>query len=181
MEFILGNDTFVRIGGPLIESPDSLTDLKTLQCRNTKKPTKAKWLLGEEYPADIDIEWKGRIPQMSWRMNNKIKRWRITWRDSTPMNKAISLDINGDLGSALMMFHRMTVLVLPLIEDEMWPNTFAALVVVHPIRVGDGKDDYISVVLDATLCCMELSTGACALPEEHKRQWRARGFKGKEG
>ena len=30
MVFIIGNDTFVRIGGPSIESPDLLTALRTL-------------------------------------------------------------------------------------------------------------------------------------------------------
>ena len=125
-----------------------------------KKPTKAKWLLGEEYPTDIDIEWKGRIPRMSWKMNDKIKRWGITWRDSTPTNAVVSLGINGDLESALMMSHGMTLLVLIPVEDDMWPDALATLVAVHPIRAGDGEDDYIVVVLDTTLCHMEMCVGA---------------------
>ena len=30
----------------------------------------------------------------------------------------------------------------------------------HPIRAGDGRDDYVAVVLDATLCHMEMCAGA---------------------
>ena len=93
-------------------------------------------------------------------MNNKIKRWGITWRDSTPTNVAVFLGINGDLGLAIMMSHRMTLLALTLIEDETWPDALAALIVVHPIRIGDGEDDYIVVFLDATLCHMELCADA---------------------
>ena len=36
----------------------------------------------------------------------------------------------------------------------------AALLAVHPIRVGEGEDDYIAVVLDAKFCHMELCAGA---------------------
>ena len=52
--------TSVPIDGPLIEVADPLTALPTLLCRNMKKPTKAKWLLGEEYPTIINIECNGR-------------------------------------------------------------------------------------------------------------------------
>ena len=97
---------------------------------------------------------------MSWRMNDKIKRWGITWRDSTPTNALVSLGINIDLGSALMMSHNMTLLVLREVKDNFWPFVLAALVVVHPIRAGDGEDDYVAVVLDATLCHMEMCAGA---------------------
>ena len=37
---------------------------------------------------------------------------------------------------------------------------FSCLVAVHPIRAGDGEDDYVAVVLDATLCHMEMCAGA---------------------
>ena len=30
----------------------------------------------------------------------------------------------------------------------------------HPIRAGDGEDDYVAIVLDATLCHMEMYAGA---------------------
>ena len=76
------------------------------------------------------------------------------------MNASMSLGINGDLGSTLMMSHNMTLLVLIEVEDDMWPFALATLVVVHPIRARDGEDDYIVVVLDATLCHMEICTGA---------------------
>ena len=105
---------------------------------------------------EIDIECKGVVPRMAWRISNKIKRWGITWRDSTPTNPNISLGINGNLESAIMMSHRMTLLALAPVDDNMWPEALAALVAVHPIRLGDGDDDYIAVVLDATLCHIEL-------------------------
>ena len=59
-----------------------------------------------------------------------------------------------------MMFHGMTLLALAEIEDDIFPNAFVALVAVHPIRPGNGDDDYIVVVLDATMCHMELCAGA---------------------
>ena len=129
-------------------------------CRNTKKPTKAKWLLGEECAENVAMEWKGRVPRMLWIMNDKIKQWGITWWDSTPTNASVSLGINGDLGSALMMSHGMTLLALREVYDEFFPFTLAALVAVHLIRAGDGEDDYVAVVLDATLCHMEMCVGA---------------------
>ena len=131
-----------------------------MSCRNSKKPTKAKWLLGEECKENAAIEWNGRKPRMSWIMNDKIKRWGITWRDSTPTNVSVSLGINGDLGTALMMSHGMTFLALKEVQDEFFPFALAALVAVHPIRAGDGEDDYVTVVLDATLCNMEMCAGA---------------------
>ena len=59
-----------------------------------------------------------------------------------------------------MMSHGMTLLMLTPVEDEMWPDALAALVVVHSIQAGDGEDNYIVVILDATLCHMELCAGA---------------------
>ena len=131
-----------------------------MSCRNTKKPTKAKWFLGEECAENAAVKWKGRVPRMSWIMNDKIKRWGITWRDSTPTNASESLGINGDLGSALMMSHGMTLLSLREVQDEFFPFALAALVAVHLIQAGDGEDDYVAVVLDATLCHMEMCAGA---------------------
>ena len=131
-----------------------------MYCRNTKKPTKAKWLLAEDYPTAVDTESKGCRLRMTWRMSDKIKRWGITWRDSTSPNLAVSLGINGDLGSAIMMSHGMTLLALTSTTDERWANALAALLVVHPIRPSEGEDDYIAVVLDAKFCHMELCTGA---------------------
>ena len=66
-------------------------------------------------------------------MNDKIKRWGIMWRGSTPTNASVSLGINGDLGLALMMSHGMTLLALREVKDDFWPFALAALVVVHPI------------------------------------------------
>ena len=84
----------------------------------------------------------------------------ITWRDSIPTNTSVSLGINGDLGSALMMSHDMTLLVLREVQDEFFPFALAALVAVHPIRAEDGENDYVAVVFDATLCHMEMCAGA---------------------
>ena len=148
------------IGGSPIRCSTILKALHTLYCRNTKNPTKAKWLLGDEYKMEINIECKGIVPRMAWRMSNKIKHWGITWKDARPTNPNVSLGINGDLGSAIMMSHGMTLLALAPVDDEMWLDVLAALVTVHPIRLGDGDDDYITVVLDATLCHMELCAGA---------------------
>ena len=131
-----------------------------MSCRNTKKLTKAKWLLGKECAENVAVEWKDRVPRMSWIMNDKIKRWGITWRDSTPTNASVSLGINGDLGSALMMSHGMTLLALREVQDEFFRFALAALVAVHSIQAGDGEDDYVAVVLDATLCHMEMCAGA---------------------
>ena len=125
-----------------------------------KKPTKAKCLLGKDCVENVDMEWKGRVLQMSWIMNDKIKRWGITWRDSTPTNVLVSLGINGDLGSALMMSHGMTLLALREVKDEFFAFVVAALVAVHPIRAGDRENDYVVVVLDAILCHMEMCAGA---------------------
>ena len=155
-------NALLHIGRPPIRCSTPLTALRTLYCRNTKKPTKAKWLLGKEYKKEIDIECKGHVPWMAWRMSDKIKRWGITWRNSMPTNPDVSVDINGDLGLAIMMSHRMTLLALALVNGEMWPDALAALVVVRPVRPGDGDDDYIAVVLDATLYHMEL----CARAQE---------------
>ena len=151
-----------------------------------KKPTKAKWLLGKEYPTKIDIECKGCQPRMLWRISDKIKRWGIIWRNSTPTNAVVSLGINGDLGSVIMMSHSMTLLALTLVEEKMWPDALATLVVVHPIRPREGEDDYIAVVLDATMCHMELCADAqerayssltdlhmmVRTSSTHSRQWK---------
>ena len=107
----------------------------------------------------MDIESKGCRPRMTWRMSDKIKRWGITWRDSTPTNPIVLQGIDGDLGSAIMMSHIMTLLALTSIADERWTNALAALLVVHPIRLGKGEDDYIAVVLDTKVCHMELCAG----------------------
>ena len=129
-------------------------------CRAAKKPTKAKWLLSEEYEMELDIEYNGYQPQAAWRMSDKIHRWGITWRDSTPMNPDASLGINGDVGSAIMMSHGMTLLAMSEIKDEVFAFALVALLAVHPIKAGDGDDDYIAVVMDATMCHMDLCAGA---------------------
>ena len=59
-----------------------------------------------------------------------------------------------------MMSHGMTLLALREVKDDFWPFALAALVAVHPIQAGDGEDNYVAVVLDATLCHMEMCAGA---------------------
>ena len=93
-------------------------------------------------------------------MSDKIHHWRITWRDSTPTNPDVSLGINGDVGSAIMMFHGMTILAMSEVKDEVFAFALVALLAVHLIKAGDGDDDYIAVVMDATLCHMDLCAGA---------------------
>ena len=97
---------------------------------------------------------------MSWRMSEKTRRWGITLKDSIPMNTAVSLGINGDLGSAIMMSDGMTLLALTPIHKKTWPDALVALVMVHPIRPGEGEDDYIAVILNTTMCHKELYAGA---------------------
>ena len=109
---------------------------------------------------EIDIEYKGIQPWAAWRMSDKIQRWGITWRDSTPTNPDVSLGINGDVGTAIMMSHGMTLLAMSEVTDELFSFALVALFAVHLIRPGDGDGDYIAVVFDATMCHMELCAGA---------------------
>ena len=59
-----------------------------------------------------------------------------------------------------MMSHGMTLLALREVKDEFFAFAVAALVAVHPIWAGDGEDDYVAVMLDATLCHIEMCAGA---------------------
>ena len=59
-----------------------------------------------------------------------------------------------------MISNRMTLLTLTSIANEKWANALAALLAVHPVRPGEGEDDYIVVVLNAKFCHMELCAGA---------------------
>ena len=109
---------------------------------------------------ELNIEYNGIQPRAAWRMSDKIHRWRITWRDSTPTNPDVSLGINGDVGSAIMMSHGMTLLAMSEVKDEVFAFALVALLAVQPIKAGDGDDDYIAVVMDATMCHMDLCAGA---------------------
>ena len=73
---------------------------------------------------------------------------------------AISLGINGNLRLAIMMSHEMTLLALVPVDEETWPDALAAVVVLHLIRPGEREDDYIAIILNATMCHMELYAGA---------------------
>ena len=77
-----------------------------------------------------------------------------------PTNPDVSLGINGDVGSAIMMSHGITLLVMSEVKDEVFAFALVALLTVHPIKAGDGDDDYIAMVIDATLCHMDLCAGA---------------------
>ena len=73
---------------------------------------------------------------------------------------AVLLGINGDLGSAIMMSNEMTLLALIPVYKETWPDALATLVVVHPIKLDEGENDYIAVVMNATMCHTELCANA---------------------
>ena len=60
----------------------------------------------------------------------------------------------------MMMSHGMTLLQLTPVEDETWPDAIATLLAVHPIREGEGEDDFIAVVFDARLCHHNLCIGS---------------------
>ena len=109
---------------------------------------------------EIDIEYKGIQPRAAWRMRDEIQYRGITWRDSTPTNPDVSLGINGDVGTVIMMSYGMTLLAMSEVTDELFPFALVALLAVHPIRLGNEDDDYIAVVLDATMCHMQLCAGA---------------------
>ena len=109
---------------------------------------------------ELNIEYNGIQPRAAWRMSDKIHHWGITWRDSTPTNPDVSLGINGDVGSAIMMSHSMTLLAMLEVKDKVFAFALVVLLAVHPIKAGDGNDDYIAVVMDATLCHMDLCAGA---------------------
>ena len=109
---------------------------------------------------EIDIGYKGIQPRATWRMSNKIHHWGITWRDSTPTNPDVSLGINGDVGTAIMMSHGMTLLAMSELKDQVFPFALVAHLAVHPIRPSNGDDDYIAVVLNATMSHMNLCAGA---------------------
>ena len=59
-----------------------------------------------------------------------------------------------------MMLHEMTLLALISNADDKSADALAALLMVHPIRPGEGEDEYIAVVLNAKLYHMELCAGA---------------------
>ena len=59
-----------------------------------------------------------------------------------------------------MMSHGMTLLAMLEVTNELFAFALVALLAVHPIRPSDGDDDYIAVVLDATMCHMDLCAGA---------------------
>ena len=159
MDRNLEDNELFSIGGLPIRWAGELKALQSSLCRAAKKSTKAKWLLGDEYEMEINTEYKGIQPRAAWRMSDKIQRWGITWRDSTPTNPDVSLGINGDVGTAIMMSHGMTLSAMSEVTDKLFSFALVALLAVHPISPGDGDDDYIAVVLDATMCHMELYAG----------------------
>ena len=83
-----------------------------------------------------------------------------TWKDSTTTNPAVSLGIKDDLGFAIIMLHEITLLALTSGVDKKWVDALAALLVVHPIWLGEGENEYIIMVLNAKFCHIELWVGA---------------------
>ena len=62
-------NALLRICGPPIQCSAILKALHTSYCKAAKKPTK-----GNEYEMEINIECKGVVFQIAWRMTDKIKR-----------------------------------------------------------------------------------------------------------
>ena len=58
-----------------------------------------------------------------------------------------------------MMLHRMTLLALKSIVANNWTNVVAILLVVHPIQMGEGADDYIAMVLNTKLSHYKMYVG----------------------
>ena len=76
------------------------------------------------------------------------------------MKLAMSLGINSDLRSAIMMSYEMTLLALTSTADKKWADALVALFMVHSIRPREREDKHIAMVLNAKFCHMELYVGA---------------------
>ena len=71
-------------------------------------------------------------------------------------NLEITLGPNGSLAIKLMKSQGMTFLVLASIEDVKWNYVVVVLLVVHSVRVEDGDNNYIAVVINAQLYYCDL-------------------------
>ena len=58
-----------------------------------------------------------------------------------------------------MISHGMMLLALAAIDDNKWSDVVAALQMVHLVRVGDGEDNFIAVVMNTRLYNHELCCG----------------------
>ena len=84
-------------------------------------------------------------------------RWEIIWREENPAAPT-SL---GILKEALnvMVSTRLSILKVDYASDSIWNDIVAALIAVHPMVEGNGKDDHIAVILNAKLCHHACCTG----------------------
>jgi hypothetical protein len=117
-----------------------------------------KWLLGEEEPANFNIEEEGIRPRATWRAGPRIVRWGITWRQESPAVPA-SLGILGETPN-VMVCTGFSVLKVDYANDSIWDDAVVALIAVHPMVEGDGEDDHIAVIMNAKLCYHACCAGA---------------------
>jgi hypothetical protein len=117
-----------------------------------------KWLLGEEEPANFNIEEEGIRPRATWRASPRIVRWGITWRQESPAVPA-SLGILGETPN-VMVSTGFSVLKVDYANDSIWDDAVVALIAVHPVVEGDGEDDHIAVIMNAKLCHHACCAGA---------------------
>jgi hypothetical protein len=132
-------------------------DLDRIFCRAIK-PQRVKWLLGEEEPANFNIEQEGIKPRATWRASPRIVRWGITWRQESLAVPA-SLGILGETPN-VMVSTGFSVLKVDYANDSIWDDAIVALIAVHLVVEGDGEDDHIAVIMNAKLCHHACCTGA---------------------
>ena len=113
-------------------------------------PRRVKWLLGEEESDNYDIEDEGVQPRATWLANSKVVRWGITWRHDSPDSPA-SAGLLGEAPST-MVSNGFTVLKVDYAFETPFDEAVVALLAVHPVVEGEGKDDHIAVILDAKRC-----------------------------
>lgn len=113
-------------------------------------PRRVKWLLGEEESDNYDIQDEGVQPRATWLANSKVVRWGITWRHDSPDSPA-SAGLLGEAPST-MVSNGFTVLKVDYAFETPFDEAVVALLAVHPVVEGEGKDDHIAVILDAKRC-----------------------------
>jgi hypothetical protein len=132
-------------------------NLDQIFCRAIK-PQRVKWLLGEEEPANFNIEEEGIKPRATWRASLRIVRWGITWKQESPAVPA-SLGILGETPN-VMVSTGFSILKVDYANDLIWDDAVVALIAVHPVVEGDGEDDHIAVIMNAKLCHHACCAGA---------------------
>jgi hypothetical protein len=85
-------------------------------------------------------------------------RWGITWRQENPAAPA-SLGILGEAPNVTVSTG-FSILKVDYASNSIWDDAVVAFIAVHPVVEGDGKDDYITVILNAKLCYHACYAGA---------------------